>query len=219
LKGIAPSDLVVYEARNALEEDEQIGDRGDRKANALVVVVPAVAVAVAISSQRHAASIKKQLRYKGMSTEASCRKFLDALARKLSELYDFDFYYTVPTIGDVFHAVDNNTWEFRMKKRKPLTVIPLPDYFTKDEWKALHDLNKRTTLRIHDGKVPTTSKGKSYIILPHDIFNDEQVNRYKAIAAKGNVVFIPTELDVKDEDEFSSSSRSNSAHSADAGSP
>jgi hypothetical protein len=40
LKGIAPSDLVVYEARNALEEDEQIGDRGARKANALVVVVP-----------------------------------------------------------------------------------------------------------------------------------------------------------------------------------
>jgi hypothetical protein len=47
LKGIAPSDLVVYanrvdfEAGNAVEEDEQIGNRGDRKANALVVVVPA----------------------------------------------------------------------------------------------------------------------------------------------------------------------------------
>ncbi|KAG7376771.1 hypothetical protein PHYBOEH_001305 [Phytophthora boehmeriae] len=148
-----------------------------------------------------------------MSTESSCRKFLDALARELSAYYDFDFYYAVPTIGDVFHAVDNGLWAFRMKKNKPLTAIALPDYFTKDEWKALKDLNKRTTLRIHDGKVPTTSKGKSYIVLPHDFFSDDQVKRYKAIAAKGNVVFVPTELDIKDEDEFSGSSRSSSARS------
>ena len=46
LAGIDPAQLIVYsnraafEAGNALEVDEQIGDRGARKANALVVVVP-----------------------------------------------------------------------------------------------------------------------------------------------------------------------------------
>jgi hypothetical protein len=113
-----------------------------------------------------------------MSTEASCRRFLDALARELSAVFDFDFYYTVPTIGDVFNTVDNGSWAFRMKKRKALTATALPDYFTNDEWTALKDLNKRTTLRIHDGKVPTTSKGKSYIILPHDISSDDEVGRF-----------------------------------------
>ncbi len=45
LKGIAPSDLIVYandeefEAGNALEEDEEIGIRASRKANALLVAV------------------------------------------------------------------------------------------------------------------------------------------------------------------------------------
>ena len=34
-------------------------------------------------------SATKQSQYKGMSVESSCRKFLDALAKKISELYDF----------------------------------------------------------------------------------------------------------------------------------
>jgi hypothetical protein len=203
---------VNFEAKKALEEDDQIGDLGARKASALLVVVPA-------SQQTQKGSIKKQQRYKGMSTEASCRKFLDALARELSVFYDFDFYYDIPTIGDVFHALKNNSWEYRLKKRRKVIETPLPRFFEEDEWKSLKHLNKRITLRIHDGKVPTTRNGKSYIILPHDIFSDELVKRYKEIAAKGNVVFVPTEFDVKDEDEFSTSSVSSSARSADAGSP
>jgi hypothetical protein len=52
LKGILASKLVVYaskedfEAKNALEEDEEIKNRGTAKANALVVVVPTVAGAI-----------------------------------------------------------------------------------------------------------------------------------------------------------------------------
>lgn len=59
-------------------------------------------VLVELPPPPQAASIKEQLRYKGMSTEASCRKFLDALAQKLAVLYDFDYNYGIPTIGDVF---------------------------------------------------------------------------------------------------------------------
>jgi hypothetical protein len=124
----------------------------------------------AFSPQRHP-SIKKQLRYKGMSTEASCGKFLDALARELSALYDFNFYYAVPTIGDVFHAVEKNSWAFRKKKRKHLTTITLLKFFTKDEWKVLKDLNKRITLRIHIGKVLMARNGKSYIIMTFTLMN------------------------------------------------
>ncbi|KAL7681641.1 hypothetical protein Plhal304r1_c055g0140531 [Plasmopara halstedii] len=83
-----------------------------------------------------------------MSTEFSCRKFLDALAKNLAKLYD-------STIGEVFNR------------------------------------------RIHDGKVPTTSKGKSYVILPHAIFSDDRIDRYKTIVTRANVVFEATELAVK----------------------
>ncbi|KAG3166880.1 hypothetical protein PI124_g6523 [Phytophthora idaei] len=173
-----------------------------------------VHVLVVLPDQQQAASIKKQLRYKGMSTEASCRKFLDALAQKLAKLYDFDCSYgDVPTIGDVFNAVRKNDWGFRLKRGKQLTVVELPNYFTEDEWNDLKDLNQRTNRRIHDGKVPTTSKGKSYIILPHALFTGDRVDRYKGIATKASVVWEPTEFEVKDEDEFSGSSRSSSGRS------
>lgn len=134
-------------------------------------------VLVKVPDQQQAASIKKQLRYKGMSTEASCRKFLDALAQTLAKLYDFDCSYgDVPTIGDVFNAVQKNDWGFRLKRGKQLTGVELPNYFTEDEWNGLKDLNRRTNRRIHDGMVPTTSKGKPYIILPHAIFSCDRVD-------------------------------------------
>ncbi|CEG42333.1 CRN-like protein [Plasmopara halstedii] len=84
---------------------------------------------VVIPAKLQAASIKKQLRYKGMSTES---------------------------VSQVLECVGA---EFR----QALTSEPLPSFFTEDEWKDLKDLNWRTNSRIHDGKVPTTSKGKSHI--------------------------------------------------------
>lgn len=39
----------------------------------------------------HIGSFKKQLTYKGMSTEASCRKCFDALAAKFALFYKFDW--------------------------------------------------------------------------------------------------------------------------------
>ncbi|GMF27923.1 unnamed protein product [Phytophthora fragariaefolia] len=183
------------------------------------VFVPApqkkqIHVLVVVPDKQQAASIKKQLRYKGMSTEASCRKFLDALAQTLAKLYDFDCSFgDDPTIGDVFKAVQNNDWGFRLKRGEQLTVVELPNYFTEDEWNDLKDLNRRTNRRIHDGKVPTTSKGKPYIILPHAIYSGDRVDRYKDIATKASVVWEPTEFEVKDEDEFSGSSRSSCGRS------
>lgn len=78
-----------------------------------------------------------------MSTEASRREFLDALAQTLAKLYDFDCRYgDVPTIGDVFNAVQKNDWGFRLKRRQQLTDVEIPNYFTEDEWSDLKDLNR-----------------------------------------------------------------------------
>jgi hypothetical protein len=56
-----------------------------------------------------------------MSVEASCRKYLDAIALKLASFYEFDYKYdSGPTIGDVFAAkdgVEGDEWSFRGAKK------------------------------------------------------------------------------------------------------
>ncbi|CEG42520.1 uncharacterized protein PHALS_12788 [Plasmopara halstedii] len=103
----------------------------------------------------------------------------------------------VATIRDVFSAVKKDEWGIRLKCGRQLTSEPLPSFFTEDEWKGLKDLNWRTNSRIHVGKVPTTSKKKSNVILPHAIFSEDRVDRYKSIATRASVVFEVTELEVK----------------------
>jgi hypothetical protein len=155
-------------------------------------------------------SSTKQSQYKGMSVESSCRKFLDALAKKISELYDFDTVYERnPTMGDVLKAKDGlegTDWEYRIKRKKQLTSIPLPDMYSKEDWDELSRLNRVTTLRIHDARLPTTSQGKPFIILSHSDYNDAHVKQLKLIAATANLVFDENELIIKDEGHMSSSS-------------
>jgi hypothetical protein len=152
-------------------------------------------------------SSTKQSQYKGMSVESSCRKFLDALAKKISELYDFaTVYERNPTMGDVLKAKDGTDWEYRIKRKKQLTSIPLPDMYSKEDWDELSRLNRVTTLRIHNALLPTTSQGKPFIILSHSDYNDAHVKQLKLIAATANLVFDGNELIIKDEGHLSSSS-------------
>ena len=54
-----------------------------------------------------------------MSVEASCRKFLDAIATKLSSFYIFDYRYSGgPTIGDVIEAIKGSYWDLRVAKKE-----------------------------------------------------------------------------------------------------
>ena len=66
-------------------------------------------------------SSKKQLTYKGLGVEASCRKYFDALARKLALFYDFqwgpDDDNEYPTFGDVLNAYKNEEWSHRYRKK------------------------------------------------------------------------------------------------------
>ena len=208
LKDIPAGALHVYknkaafEKRNAaageekeepLDPTEYLGLLGSKE-DLLVVAVP-----FSTSS-----SLKpfRQKRYKAMSVEASCRKYLDAIALKLSSFYNFSFQYkSGPTIGDVLTAKDGtegNDWRFHLapksyqqigddgfiiqiRKGQPLTNIKLPDIYTTDEWDKIKKFNYKTSERIHSGNLPSLSNGRPYIVIPH--------------AAQGELVFIMLSTD------------------------
>ncbi|OWZ02620.1 Crinkler (CRN) [Phytophthora megakarya] len=119
-----------------------------------------VHVLVVLPCQRQVGSRTKQMRYKKLSTEVSCVKFLDALARKLSELYDFAIKDEFTTISDVFRGIDNGTWTFRSANGKQFTTVELPEFFDKSKWESLRGFNERTMSCIHDGVLRRDSKGR-----------------------------------------------------------
>jgi hypothetical protein len=175
-------------------------------------------------------SSKKQLSYKGMSTEASCRKYLDALARQLALYYRFkwgpDDDNDYPTFGDVLHAYKKNEWNFvyrqqsyaertdesgftQVSKQAPIFSVRLPDLFDEDEWVKLKEWNQKTNNRIHDADLPKTSTGKYFVIIPHADYNKETISFFKTIGVKGHLYDNESKLEVKDEDDLSGSSSSN----------
>ncbi|KAJ3118477.1 hypothetical protein HDU96_001296 [Phlyctochytrium bullatum] len=173
-------------------------------------------------------SFKKQLVFKGMSTEASCRKYLDALATQVFFLYDFPTVHYNPTMGDVLAAKDgqrgkpNNSaqgrawWDYRQKEQRDgnhdePTPPPLPNLLSAKQWDILKSLNRDTTKRIHDGQLPKTSSQKPFIVVPHAKFaSNEYVDSLKSIAAIIGVVASEDDLIVKDESNLSGSSGSES---------
>ena len=156
-------------------------------------------------------SARKQLTYKGMSTEASCRKYLDAVANQIYLVYSFRKVYRKPTMGDVLAAKDgqeDGAWAYRKDYGEQLTTTPLPSLFSQTEWDILKSLNADTTQRIHDAKFPLTLSMKPFIFIPHLKFTSEYVWSLKHIAAITGVVFDEDDLVVKDESDLSVSSRS-----------
>ena len=170
----------------------------------------------------------RQKRYKTMSVEASCRKYLDAIALKLSTFYNFPFSTIGPTIGNVLTAKDGeegDDWSFRradknafftgddgysyeIRKGQAMTDIKLPDIYTPDEWSRISTFNKKTNKLIHSGSLPTSSNGKSYIVIPHPECTQEMVAFLKNIGVKATLFASPDDLEVKDEDVLSEGSSS-----------
>jgi hypothetical protein len=169
----------------------------------------------------------RQQRYKTMSVEASCRKYLDAIALKLAGYYEFHFSFrSGPTIGDVLAArkgKEGEDWGFRraikndqqidedgemvqINKGDPIFPTPLPYIFTPDEWAKLKVLNKNTTKLIHSGNLPSLSNGKPYIVIPHSEFTEEMISFLKTIGVKATLFSSPDDLVVKDEDALSEGS-------------
>ena len=169
-------------------------------------------------------SSKKQLTYKGLGVEASCRKYFDALARKLALFYDFkwgpDDDNDYPTFGDVLYAYKKNEWGYRYRKKSyaertdesgftqisqqvPIIPVRLPDLFEEDEWLKLKEWNCKTNNRIHDADLPKTSTGKYFVIIPHADYNKETISFFKTIGVKGHLYDNESKLEVKDEDDLS----------------
>ena len=181
----------------------------------LVVTVEELPIPAPIGSS------KKQHTYRGMSTEASCRKYLDAIANEIFVIYNFDKAYKKPTMGDLLAAKDGQLgqpsvptklawWDYRKNGGQQLTTTPLPSLFSQSEWDILEALNADTTKRIHDAILPRTSTRKPFVIIPHSKFTTEYVGSLKRIAAIADIVFEQDDLVVKDESDLSGSSSSKS---------
>jgi hypothetical protein len=166
----------------------------------------------------------RQQRYKTMSVEASCRKYLDAIALKLAGYYEFNYRYKGgPTIGDVLTAkdgVEGEDWKFRrtikthhqtdddgytieIRKGQPLTNVKLPDVYTGEEWGKISIFNQKNSARVHSGNLPSLSNGKPYIVIPHSEFTEEMISFLKTIGVKATLFSSPDDLVVKDEDALS----------------
>jgi hypothetical protein len=161
-----------------------------------------------------------------MAVAASCRSFLDAVAKELALLYSFTWNHNFPTIGDVLHAkrggegddwsiqvaqkdhtkVDHAGFETKVKKGTPLTTTGLTDFFTEDEWNKLSKLNKMTNDLIHSADLPRLRTGTPYIILPHKDYTADMIDFLKTIGVKVSLFPDKGWLEVKDEDNLSEGS-------------
>lgn len=145
-------------------------------------------------------------KFERMTFEATCRKYLNAIAIELFFIYDFDKVYRKPTMDDLLAAKigpKGDTWDYRKCGHAQLTTVPLPSLFSQSEWDILKSLNADIGKRIQDAFLPRTIRQRPYIIIPHSKFVvKEYVNSLKQIAAKANVVIEEDNLMVKDESDL-----------------
>jgi hypothetical protein len=219
LDSYAPHHLTLLQpdAKTEIDPETPVDDLKEIPWKPMVVTVDELPIPAPIGRS------KKQLTYKGMSTEASCRKYLDALAIEIYFDYDFPKTYKKPTMGDVLAARDGQVgkpkeeakglawWDYKKENGIQLTDIPLPSLLSAQQWDILKSLNRDTTKRIRDAQLPRTSSQKPFIVLPHGKFTETNyVDELKSIAAIIGVVPTEDELIVKDESDLSGSSSSES---------
>ncbi len=85
LDSFATAQLSLFEADGITEIDPETPVTDLKEIPWMPMVVTVLELPIPVPS----GSSKKQLSYKGMSTEASCRKYLDALAIEI--YFDYDF--------------------------------------------------------------------------------------------------------------------------------
>ncbi|KAI8896931.1 hypothetical protein BC833DRAFT_527678, partial [Globomyces pollinis-pini] len=202
LDSYAPHHLTLFQpdGTSQIDPETPVTDLKEIPWKPMVVTVEELPIPVPIGSS------KKQLTYKGLGVEASCRNYFDALAAKLALFYKFDWGVdsSFPTIGDTLAERTNEVGYVEPPTKVPKLPIPLPELFDQNEWKKIKELNRKTTDRIHDTTLPK-EKGKFFIILPTAEFNDETVRFFKRIGVKGKLFAYEEDLIVKDEAELSGS--------------
>ena len=211
--------ITLYQPDGSTEIDvgESPADylQGNSRKSPLIVKITAVG-----KSSRQASTRK-------MAVEASCRKYLDAMARQISGFYDFDYNPRYgATMGNVLAAKDGKEgqdWWFRLakktfadidtngfkrevKKGQKLATCALPELFEPDEWAKISNFNNITSERIHSGELPRLSDGRAYIIIPSHMYSAETVAFLQDIGVRGFLLSDPGALVVKNEDTLSESS-------------
>ena len=173
----------------------------------MVVTVAKLPVRAPITS-----SLKK-FNYQGLGVEASCRKFLDAIANKLAMYYNFNWAQEdYPTFGDVLFAYQKDEWshkfEYQTEEERrdepaapvPIRSVRLPDIFNADEWVKLQEWELKTNKRIYNAHLLSTSTGKPLVIVPHPDYNEETIKFLKTMSVKGQLFHDESRLQVRDED-------------------
>ncbi|KAL5032787.1 hypothetical protein RTP6_000841 [Batrachochytrium dendrobatidis] len=162
----------------------------------LVVTVKELPIKTPISSS------KKQLIYKGLDVEASCRKYLDAIAKSFLSFTSSNGDKITTVIIQLSGITDESEFT-QVSTRAPILPVRLPDLFDADEWKQLQEWNQKTDIRIHDAKLRQTSSGKDIIIIPHDDYNQTTISFFKTIGVKAQLYIDESKLEVKDESDLS----------------
>lgn len=100
-----------------------------------------------------------------MTAELSCLKFLNAVANKLSMLYEFEQDDKEhATMNDVFRAIDSKNWNHR---KIPRTTTGLDEFFHFNRWHVLKTLNAFVTVNLlHDTQLLRHEDRTPYIVLP-----------------------------------------------------
>ncbi|TPX39561.1 hypothetical protein SeLEV6574_g07120 [Synchytrium endobioticum] len=120
--------------------------------------------------------------------------------------------------GDTWKKLrEMNEFELRLQDHTSSCLPPVIPTFLGLEGGRLHDVkttkmsvpdNEETNKRIHDGDIRKTSENKAYVIVPHSSYSADIVDMLKHVAAMSDVVFVPDDLVLKDEQELSGSSGS-----------
>lgn len=123
-----------------------------------------------------------------LTAALSCLKFLDAIAVKLTEFYDFELKDpSYISLGGILDAIDNWKWDFRFKLGERVTSKSPHHIFSEDEkrsqelWNVLRALNSKTMRRIHDRCLLKTGNGNALLAISRTEYSLDRVQDLKDI--------------------------------------
>lgn len=124
-----------------------------------------------------------------VTSALSCLKFLDAIAYKLTDYYDFELKDpSYVSLKDVLDAIDNWKWDFRLRLGERVTSKSPHHIFSEDEqrsqelWAMLRMLNDKTLRLLHDRCLLTSSgSGNRFLAISRSDHSQDRVQDLREI--------------------------------------
>lgn len=131
-----------------------------------------------------------------MATEISCVRFLNAIAAKISNMYEFGQSYAQrPAFDDVLRAKESKTWGHR---KIPRTEELLDASLCDNHWTLLKKLSNVIADRLRSTDLLGGANGKPYILLPNTVyFSEAERVGVAQIAVQAGLVATRSELVVR----------------------